>query len=215
MAAEVSERHSDALLADRDRLAAIAQNAGVTNVSIDNSVTNHNVVNNALLDQSIHNQVAIMMRSHGEQMGQYMAQQNLNQQQMINLLFLHLKRSQPEPVIQILGSGGGPPPPPAAGAVVARRRRNKREGPYEAPAPATSDTKPPPPAPPAPQAVAALPAPTPPLAIESTVAPLPPPRPGAAVVPERTSKRSRCPSGAGGHQGARTDPTGAGRSSLR
>jgi len=51
MAAEVSARHNDALLADRDRLAAIAQTAGVSTTNIDNSVVNHNVVNNQLLDE--------------------------------------------------------------------------------------------------------------------------------------------------------------------
>ena len=192
LAAEVSKQHNDSLLADRDRLASIAQGAGVSHTSIDNSVTNHNVVNNNLLDQSIHNQVAMMMRSHGEQMGQYMQQQKLDQQQMMNLLFLHLKRNQPEPVIQILGSGGGPPPPPGAGALAVRQKRTKRSGPYEAPAEATSDTKPPPPPPPAPQAVAALPAPTPPAKIEKTVAKKPPPPPpGPSAAPRARAARSR------------------------
>ena len=109
MAAEVSQRHNDTLLADRDRLASIAQNAGVSHTNIDNSVTNHNTVNNNLLDQSIHNQVVMMMQSHSQQMGQYMQQQRLSQEQKMNVLFLHLKNNQPEPVIQILGSGGGPP----------------------------------------------------------------------------------------------------------
>ena len=198
LAAEVSARHNDVLLADRDRLASIAQNAGVSHTSIDNSVVNHNVVNNNLLDQSIHNQVAMMMRSHSEQMGQYMQQQRLSQEQMMNLLFLHLKRHQPEPVIQILGSGGGPPPPPGAGAVVVRERRGgrQRQGPYEAPPQTTSDTKPPPPPPPAPQAVAALPAPAPPPKIEHTLAnkpppPAPPPGPGAAPRARAARSRSR------------------------
>ena len=56
MVAEVPQRHSDALLADRDRLASKAANAGVTDntTNLDNSATNRKVVSNKLLDQSIY-----------------------------------------------------------------------------------------------------------------------------------------------------------------
>ena len=130
VATEISMQHSDSLLADSNRLASTAQNAGVSTTHIDNSVTNHSTVNNNMLDASIHNQVAIMMRSHGEQMGQYMQQQRLSQEQIMNLLFRHLTKSQPEPVMDMLGSGGGPPPPPGAGAVAVQpqRRKPKRQG---------------------------------------------------------------------------------------
>lgn len=225
MAEEVSRRHVDTVMADRDRLATIVENTsgGTTNQyttnNIDNRVTNNNSYHTTqMLDQSIHNQAITMMRSHADQFGQYMHQQRLSQEQMMQLLFEHIRRNQrPEIQLQILGGGSPPPPPPpGAGAIMAssgppsrRARRPRAATPYE---PAVGPSPPPPPPPPSSGALAienfkpppapAVPSPTPaptipkarpPRKIQEAAAPEAPKRPRGRPRKDATARIAEPP----------------------
>ena len=85
---------------DRDRLSKLAQSQGVTHNHIDQSVVNN--TQNVHQDTNTHNQVMNIVNTQGAQIGSYMEQQQLNQEQMMALLHEHVRRTQPAPVIYMM-----------------------------------------------------------------------------------------------------------------
>jgi len=155
----------DVSLEHRNMLGQLAQQQGVVQHNIDNRHTSTTIVHQNV-DQELHRRAMDMLRTHADQFGQYMHQQNLNAEQMQRLLYMHLMRNQtPAPVIHILprpldeerptpmeitpyGGGGPPPPPGGAGAAMKVRKQGKKK--EARPINITYGTGPPPPAPPAP-----------------------------------------------------------------
>ena len=102
---EVLRRQVDMGAADRDRLIAAKQAAGV----VYNNVTNNtdNSTHNTLHEQGLHNEAMNMLHSHSQQFGAYMLQHNMNNEAMMQLLMLHLRQNRPRDEIPItmLNSG--------------------------------------------------------------------------------------------------------------
>ncbi len=108
----------DVQMEDRDRLSKLAASQGVVHNHIDQSVVNN--TQNVHQDANVHNQVMHLVNTHGAQFGSYMEQQRLNHEQMMDLLYNHVRMTQPAPVIYMMPpqadpmeigqfSGGGPP----------------------------------------------------------------------------------------------------------
>jgi len=85
----------------RDMLGKLAQSQGVVHQTIDQSVVN-NTTNNIQHYQTVHNQVLHFVHTHQGQFGEYMRQQQLSQEQMMNLLYEHIRRTQPATVIHVM-----------------------------------------------------------------------------------------------------------------
>jgi len=150
---EVLRAHVDMAAADRDRLIAAKQAAGVVyNNVTDNSTHNtDNSTHNTLHEQGLHNEAMTLLHTHSQQFGAYMLQHSMNQEAMMQELMLHLRHNRPRDEIPItmLNTGAPPPPPPGAGAIRLRSRRENNI-PYYKPQVAATGSKPPPPPPPAP-----------------------------------------------------------------
>ncbi len=144
---------------DRLRLGRMLERAGVVHNHIDQS----SVVNNTtMLDTTNqHNQVLNLVNAHGHNFGQFMAQQNMNQVEMMRLLNEHVRRN-PAPVIhlmppsgetpmdlEVFTGGGPPPPPPPSGSVkVKKPTTTKKRDPRAIIVNRPGDSQQPPPAPP-------------------------------------------------------------------
>lgn len=202
----------DTILEDRNRLGRLAESQGVVHNHIDqstvNNIQNNNTTNQQIVDAHVHNQVMNLMTSHAAQFGAYMEQHRLNNEQMMALLFEHLRRQQqpqpqitilrpdpPEQVVRYVGGGGPPPPPPGgAGAVRVKKKETKEKKERRGVAVAVKDA-PVPPDVPAPPAPAPIPVPTPVVPTFDIGTPPPKPRSrsrGGEPAPKRRP-RSRVP----------------------
>jgi len=196
----------DVALEHRNMIGQLAAQTGHVQQNIDNSAIT-NIVHNHHHDENVHRHVMNLMQSHAAQFGEYARQQQLSTEQMQRLLYEHLSRNPPQPVIHIMRppdegmqvvqfSGSGPPPgPPGGGKVKAtikkQPKKPKKEeavgGPPAPPAP------PPPPPAPAPEPVPTIPATVPHYDIGTP----PPPRQRRPTrspsVGRATRARSRAP----------------------
>ena len=103
----------------RNMLGQLAQSQGLVTNYIDQSAV-HNHYNQHMVDQSIHDEAMHLMHTNAERFGQYMQQQNMNQEQVLRALYAHLaqQRDPQQPIIHYMhGYGGGPPPGGAGGAI--------------------------------------------------------------------------------------------------
>ncbi len=75
---------------DRLRLARIAERQGVVNNHIDQSVVNNTTV---VDNTNQHNQVLQLVHAHGHNFGEFMRQQNMNQEEMMRLIHEHVRRN--------------------------------------------------------------------------------------------------------------------------
>ena len=142
--------------ANRDRLIAAQQAAGVPYSNVTHVTHNHdNSTHNTLYHQDIHNEAMAMLQNHSAQFGAYMHQHRMSQEAMLHLLFERIRANRAEPELHITMLGGsGPPPPPGTGGVVRKRRVTGKQTPYDRGVEAVAESgKPPPPPPPAPEAV--------------------------------------------------------------
>ena len=132
VAEEMTNRHRDTMMEDRDRMAAVqGQVGGVVN-NIDNRhIDSSTHITQNMTDASVHNQVMHLIRTHHADFGAFAHQQNMTNEQMMRLVHQHVA-NQPQPVIHYFGANqrpdeamvqytgeSQPPPPPGAGAVVA------------------------------------------------------------------------------------------------
>ena len=116
----VREHHVDMNAANKDRLVAAQQAAGIpyTNVTHNYDQSTHNAIN----QQDVHNQAMAMLQNHAAQFGTCMNQHRMTQEAMLHLLFEHIRTNKGEPRelnITILG-GSGPPQPPGGGGAIAK-----------------------------------------------------------------------------------------------
>ena len=94
MSDEVLMRHVDMGAANRDRLIAAQQAAGVPYTNVTHNTHNYDQsAHNTMNQQDIHNQAIAMLQHHGAELGTYMHQQRMNNEAMLHLLMEHIRRS--------------------------------------------------------------------------------------------------------------------------
>jgi hypothetical protein len=190
IAAEAVSGLRDHQMEHRDMLGKLAESQGVVHQTIDQSSTT-NTTNNNFSEQNVHNEVRAMVLARDHQFGQYMQQQQLTNEQMMNILYETVRRAPPAPVIHMMPpnnpmevvqytGGGGPPPPPGAGSIHLKNTKGKKKEPR--PIIVTKSGAQPPAPPPTPPALP-IPAPIP-------VPTVPTPIPGYDNPKPRTRSRS-------------------------
>ena len=136
----------DTALEQRNLLMELAARQGHVTTNMDQRHTTTNIDQRQMVDVNVHNQAINLMHTHASQFGAYMQQQRLDQNQMMQLLYEHLRRT-PQPTIhqpviihyqQPLGGPPGaplaitagssqPPPPPVGGGAIAEPTRRLPE----------------------------------------------------------------------------------------
>lgn len=146
----------DAALEQRNLIAELAARQGHVTNNIDQRHTTTNIDARQMQDVNVHSQAMNLMHSHAAQFGQYMQQQRLDQSQMLQLLYEHLRRNPPQqtyhhqpviihmqqpppgppgaPLAITTSSSSQPPPPPGGGGAIAEQaRRLPKPAPEAAP----------------------------------------------------------------------------------
>ena len=142
----------DTALEQRNLLMELAARQGRVTTNIDQRHTTTNIDQRQMVDVNVHNQVMNLMQSHSAQFGAYMQQQRLDQSQMLQVLYEHLRRNpqtyhhqpvvihmqQPPPgppgaPLAITSSSSTPPPPPGGGGAIAEPTRLPAAAPEAAP----------------------------------------------------------------------------------
>ena len=90
MSGQEVRRHVDMGDADRDRLMAAQEAAGLPYTNVTHNVTN-NVTNNTINQQDIHDQAMVMLQHHSTQFGAYVNQHRMSQEAMLHLLMEHIR----------------------------------------------------------------------------------------------------------------------------
>ena len=100
--------------ANRDRLVAAQEAAGIPYTNVTHNVTNnYNSTHNTMNQQDVHNQAMAMLQHHSVQFGTYMQQHRLNNERMLHLLMEHIRTHTGTPQqLNITMLSGGPPQPP-------------------------------------------------------------------------------------------------------
>ena len=86
MSDAVLNRHSDMIAANKDRLIAAQQAAGIPYTNVTHNTT-HNYdqsTHNTFNQQDIHNQAMAMLQHHSAQFGTYMHQHRMNNESMLH-----------------------------------------------------------------------------------------------------------------------------------
>ena len=85
MSDEVLNGHSDMIAANRDRLIAAQQAAGIPYTNVTHNTHNYDqITHNTSNQQDIHNQAMAILQHHGAQFGTYMHQHRMNNEAMLH-----------------------------------------------------------------------------------------------------------------------------------